>query len=81
MLVITQSHIDARLSRNADLLADAARDRLVTAASQSSPTATPRPAGRIRAGLRHAGAALLRNDALFAEAAVIVSLVALASIG
>jgi hypothetical protein len=33
------------------------------------------------AGLRHTGATLLRNDALFAEAAVIVSLVALFEIG
>ena len=79
--MISQSHVDAALLHYDDLLAASARARLAAAASQSAPSSTPRPVSRICAGLRHAGATLLRNDALFAEAAVIVSLVALFEIG
>jgi len=73
MLVITRSQVDARLSRNADLLAEAARDRFIAATTQSAPSATPRPVGRIRL--------LLRYDTLLASVAAVASLVALVSIG
>ena len=73
MLVITRSHVDARLSRNADLLAEAARDRLTAAATQPSHSTMPRPVGLIRL--------LLRYDALLASVAAVASLLALVSIG
>jgi hypothetical protein len=59
MLVITQSHIDTRLSRNAELLSEAARDRLIAAATQPSNSTLPRPVARIRVVLRHSVASLV----------------------
>ena len=59
MLVITQSHIDTRLSRNADLLAEAARHRLIAAATQPSRSTLPRPVARIRVVLRQSVASLV----------------------
>ena len=50
--------------RRQDALAWAARARLVVAATQGSPSATPRPAGHVRAGLRHAVAALVAFAAI-----------------
>ncbi len=58
MLVNTQNDTDARLSRNADLLAEATRNRLI-AARQSPHSAMPTPIGRLRAGLRQAVTSLL----------------------
>ena len=47
-----------RLLQNQDLAREAARARLIAAATSPSPSTTPRLVGRTRAGLRHAVAAL-----------------------
>jgi hypothetical protein len=59
MLVFTQSDVDARLSRNAELLAEATRNRATAAATQPSPPTKPLPAGRIRVSLRQSIASLV----------------------
>lgn len=63
--MITLGQLEVIEQRRQDALAWAARTRRVTEATRPSPSATPRQAGRVRAGLRQA----------------VASLVALASIG
>ena len=60
----TRSHIDAARFRYDDLLAEATRTRLITAATQPSPSATRRTVGRLRAGLRQAVASLVALAAI-----------------
>lgn len=57
----TRSHIDAAQFRYDDLLAGAARTRLITTATQPSPSPSPtlRTVGRIRATLHQAVASLV----------------------
>ena len=62
--MITRSHIDAAQFRYDDLLAEAARTRLITTATQFSPSTTPRTLGRIRASLRQAVASLVALAAI-----------------
>ena len=50
--------------RRQDALAWAARARLVKAATRPAPPATPRPAGRVCAGLRQAVASLVAFAAI-----------------
>ncbi len=57
--MITRSHIDAAQLRYGDLLAEATRTRLITAAIQPSPSTTRRTVGRIHASLRQAVASLV----------------------
>ena len=57
-MIITPTQIRVTEDRRQDLLAATARARLVAAATRSSPSATPRPVGRIRFSLRQAVAAL-----------------------
>jgi hypothetical protein len=63
-MMLTQSQVDAALLRYDDLLAAASRARLITAATQLAPATTPRPVGRIRAGLRQAVASLVALAAI-----------------
>jgi len=64
-MIVTPTQVRVTDDRRQDLLATTARARLITAATQPSPSAALRTVGRIRAGLRQA----------------VASLVALASIG
>jgi hypothetical protein len=57
-VIYSSTHADARLIRNADLLEEAARARVAASARQ------PRPAGRVRSGLRRAAATLATFIAL-----------------
>ena len=56
--MIMPSQVQIIEDHRRDLLAYAARARLI-AAAPPSPSATPRPVGRIRAGLRHAVTSLV----------------------
>jgi hypothetical protein len=56
--------------RRQAVLAEAARAHLVTSATRPSRSVAPRPADRIRAGLRHAVAALVIVASLIAFAFV-----------
>ena len=62
--MITLAQIQVIEERRQDALAEAARARLVTAATRPVLPATPRPAGRVRAGLRHAVASLVAFAAI-----------------
>ena len=62
--MITPAQMQVADDRRQDLLAAAARARLVMAATQPAPSATPRPVGRVRAGLRHAVASLVALAAI-----------------
>ena len=64
-MIITPTEVLVADDRRREAPAWAARVHRNTAATQASPSATPRPVGRIRAGLRQ----------------VVAALVALASIG
>jgi hypothetical protein len=55
---------DAAMLRHGDLIATAARHRLITAATQPSPTIARRRDSRIRAGLRQAVVMLLALAAI-----------------
>lgn len=57
MIMPTQLRVTE--DRRQALLAATARAHLITAATRPSRSSTPRPAGRVRAGLRHAVAALV----------------------
>ena len=63
-MIIPPSYVDAALLRHDDHLAAAARARLVTAATRPVLPATPRPAGRVRAGLRQVVASLVAFAAI-----------------
>jgi len=56
--------------RRQALLAEAARAHVITAATRSSRSAAPQPVDRVRAGLRHAVAALVIVASLIAFAFV-----------
>ena len=62
--MITPAHMQVVDNRRQDLLAAAARARVNAAATQSAASAPPRPVGRVRAGLRHAVAALVALAAI-----------------
>jgi hypothetical protein len=58
-MLITPTQIQATLDRHQDVRAAVARDCLIAVTTQSTPSTTPRLAGRIRSSLRHAVASLL----------------------
>jgi hypothetical protein len=62
-MMITPAQIRVSEDHRQDLLAIAARVRLV-ATARSVPAPAPRPAGRVRAGLRQAVAALAALTAI-----------------
>ena len=57
MIMPTQSRVTE--DRRQDLLSATARAQRITAETRPSRSSTPRPAGRVRAGLRHAVASLI----------------------
>ncbi len=57
-MIITPTAIRVAEDHRQEALAWADRARLVAAATKPSSSAAPRPVGRIRAGVRHAVAAL-----------------------
>jgi hypothetical protein len=63
-MIITPPQIRVTDDRRQDLLAAAARARLISAATQPAPSAAARPVARVRTGLRQAVATLVALAAI-----------------